>query len=75
MHEHLIGENEYSRVSGSTVIYGYGGVGKTALVIDFTYEILQKMQEDEFNSLYDFILFFSSKEEVLTTKKQQVNFT
>ncbi|WP_282166374.1 hypothetical protein [Shewanella japonica] len=69
LHEHLIGESEYSRVSGSTVIYGYGGVGKTALVIDFIYEILQKMQEIEFNNLYEFIFFFSSKEEVLTTEK------
>lgn len=69
LHECILGETEYSRVAGSTVIYGYGGVGKTALVIDFIYEVLQKMQEEEFKDKYDFILFFSSKEEVLTTKQ------
>ena len=69
LHEHLIGKNQYSRVAGTTVIYGYGGVGKTALVIDFIYEVLQKMQEEKYSNLYDFILFFSSKEEVLTTTK------
>ncbi len=69
LHDHLIGKNEYSRVAGSTVIYGYGGVGKTALVIDFIYEVLQKMQEEEHSNIFDFILFFSSKEEVLTTTK------
>lgn len=69
LHKHILGETSYSRVAGSTVIYGYGGVGKTALVIDFIYEILQKMQSEEYKDKYDFILFFSSKEEVLTTKK------
>jgi nucleoside-triphosphatase THEP1 len=69
LHECILGQTQYSRVAGSTVIYGYGGVGKTALVIDFIYEILQKMQEEEYKEQFDFIFFFSSKEEVLTTKK------
>lgn len=67
LHKCILGETEYSRVAGSIVIYGYGGVGKTALVVDFIYEIIQKMQSENNDSLYDFIFFFSTKEEMLTT--------
>lgn len=69
LHNGIIGSSEYARVSGSTIVYGYGGVGKTALVVDFIYEIIQKMQSCEGNINYDFILFFSSKDEILRTKK------
>jgi hypothetical protein len=65
----IIGDSEYTRVAGSTIIYGYGGVGKTALVIDFIYEIIQKIQSGENIINYDFILFFSSKDEVLSMQK------
>ena len=67
LHKCILGETEYSRVAGSIVIYGYGGVGKTALVVDFIYEIIQKMQSENNDALYDFIFFFSTKEEMLTT--------
>jgi len=65
----IIGASEYARVAGSTIIYGYGGVGKTALVIDFIYEIIQKIQSGENNIIYEFILFFSSKDEILSIQK------
>jgi len=69
LHNLILGEDQYSRVSDSTVVFGYGGVGKTALVLDFIYEVIQKMQEQEYQEKYDFILFFSSKEERLVTTK------
>jgi len=69
LHNLILGEDQYSRVSDSTVVFGYGGVGKTALVLDFIYEVIQKMQEEEYQNKYDFILFFSSKEERLVTTK------
>lgn len=65
----IIGNSKYTRVAGSTIIYGYGGVGKTALVIDFIYEIIQKIQSSENSINYDFILFFSSKDEILSIQK------
>lgn len=69
LHNCIIGEKEYSRVAGSTIIFGYGGVGKTALVLDFIYEIIQKKESDNKSINYDFILFFSSKDEALKTYK------
>lgn len=65
----IVGNTEYSRVSGSTVVYGYGGVGKTALIVDFIYNIIKEQQSSESINSYDFILFFSSKDERLTTQK------
>ena len=40
----IVGTTEYARVSGSTVVYGYGGVGKTALIVDFIYNIIKEQQ-------------------------------
>lgn len=69
LHELIVGNDKYARVAGSTVVYGYGGIGKTALIIDFIYEIIQRMQSEDYKDRYEFILFFSSKEEILTTRK------
>ncbi len=65
----IVGTTEYARVSGSTVVYGYGGVGKTALIVDFIYNIIKEQQSGESINSYDFILFFSSKDERLNTQK------
>lgn len=53
------------RNAGSVVVYGYGGLGKTALVVEFI-EILIKESIDNSNKhKLDFVLFFTSKEEIL----------
>ena len=51
----------------SLSIYGYGGVGKTALVIEGIKSIIQDIvDETTFNNYNpDFILFFTAKEETL----------
>ncbi len=69
LYDNVIGNSEYARVAGSTIVYGYGGVGKTALIIDFIYETIQKLQSNECNTKYEFILFFSSKDEVLSIQR------
>lgn len=62
----ILGEKGSYRKSGSFVIYGYGGVGKTALVIEFLSQIIKDSGDKNIPTPYDFILFFSAKEEVLT---------
>ena len=69
LYDNVIGNSEYARVAGSTIVYGYGGVGKTALIVDFIYETIQKLQSNECNTKYEFILFFSSKDEVLSIQR------
>lgn len=56
------------RLAGSYVLYGYGGVGKTAIVTEF----LLRLQKDKLDGLYDdieFLLFYSSKDEYLRTSQ------
>ena len=66
----IVGEKSpYYRVAGSVVVFGYGGVGKTALVIEFLYDLLRHLQDDEDYHPIDFILFFTSKEELLQYSK------
>ena len=51
----------------SLSIYGYGGVGKTALVIEGIKSIIQDIADETTLNNYnpDFILFFTAKEEAL----------
>lgn len=51
----------------SICIFGYGGVGKTALVLETIKSIVQDIQDGNTINNYkpDFILFFSAKEESL----------
>ena len=51
----------------SLSIYGYGGVGKTALVIEGVKSIIQDVVDAKTHNNYnpDFILFFTAKEEAL----------
>lgn len=65
LHEFIIGKEGYRRVAGSVIVYGYGGVGKTALVIDFVFRLLQEIIDTNNKVEIDFILFYSSKEEFL----------
>ncbi|BDS12357.1 ATP-binding protein [Aureispira anguillae] len=65
----ILGKGEFYRTAGSFAIYGYGGVGKTALVLEFIYRLLKKIDDSEGKLLFDFILFFSSKDELLKVSK------
>lgn len=65
LHDYIIGREGYQRVAGSVIVYGYGGVGKTALVIDFIFRVMQEIADTENKLQIDFILFYSSKEEFL----------
>ena len=67
------------RKQPSFVLYGYGGVGKTALVLEAVKQIVQDLQDETTINNYspDFLLFFTAKEESLdfshTTGKIQRN--
>ncbi len=60
----IVGASDDYRRCGSLVIYGYGGVGKTAVVVEFLHALLKDIADKNAPS-YEFILFFSSKEEQL----------
>lgn len=60
----IIGEGDRKRVAGSVVVYGYGGVGKTAITTEFLLRILRDKKDGRHNDI-EFILFFSSKDEYL----------
>ena len=53
--------------AGSLVVYGYGGVGKTSLVLEFIRHIHRKTLENSLRIRFDFLLYFSNKEEELTS--------
>lgn len=65
----IFGKDERYRKSGSVVIYGYGGVGKTALVLEFVYQTIKEINDKKIKNPYEFILFFTSKEEILSYKE------
>jgi len=60
----LLGSESRQRLAGSVVLYGYGGVGKTAITTEFLYRLLRDKKDGEYADL-DFVLFFSSKDEYL----------
>ena len=60
----IIGTGETQRLAGSVALYGYGGVGKTALTTDFLYRIMRD-KKDGLHKDIEFLLFFSSKDEYL----------
>lgn len=51
------------RRASSVVLHGYGGVGKTALALEFCYQLLEDVINGEEN--YDFICWASSKTDEL----------
>lgn len=62
----IVGRDEFYRRAGSLVVYGFGGVGKTALILEFIRQIHRKILSDSLRVKFDFLLFFSNKEEELT---------
>jgi len=60
----FFGETPYSRTVGSVELHGYGGVGKTAIAVEFCFDILKK-ERDMTGTGYSFLLWLSSKTEEL----------
>lgn len=59
------------RKNTSLCLYGYGGVGKTALVLEAVKEIVEDILDNTTNNNYspDFILFFTAKTEMLSMQE------
>jgi hypothetical protein len=68
---------EYYRKARSIVVYGYGGLGKTALVLELINEVLKESIDNGNKNDLNFLLYFTAKEEELeysSLKKQfQIN--
>ena len=60
----ITGSGQFGRASGCVLLYGYGGVGKTALAAELCYELLRRVQNRGISG-YSFILWLSSKEKEL----------
>ncbi len=66
LYKYIIGENKRSRKPGSVVLFGYGGVGKTAIVLEFIENLQKKIMDNEIEHYRpSFMLYFTFKEEVL----------
>lgn len=61
----IIGRDEFYRRAGSLVVYGYGGVGKTSLILEFIRQIHRKSLSNSLRIKFDFVLYFSNKQEEL----------
>lgn len=59
------------RKPASLALYGYGGVGKTALALEAVKQIIQDIQDGTTVNCYlpHFILFFTAKEDMLSFSK------
>lgn len=64
LYEALLGSNVRQRLAGSVVLYGYGGVGKTAITTEFLYRLIRDQKDNKHKDL-SYLLFFSSKDEYL----------
>lgn len=64
LYSSILGDDNSIRLAGSVVLYGYGGVGKTALTLEFLQKLLKDKKDGNYNNI-DFILFYSSKDEYL----------
>lgn len=59
-----MGDDIRQRLAGSVVLYGYGGVGKTAITTEFLYRIVRDIKGERYSNI-NYLLFFSSKDEYL----------
>ena len=69
--EFVYGKPGALRKRSSLVLFGYGGVGKTALVLEALKQIIQDLQDGTTLNNYHphFILFFTAKDEMLGFSK------
>lgn len=63
-------DQQYYRVARSIAICGYGGLGKTALTLEFINTFIKNCQDNPERFDYDGLLFFTAKEESLEYSKQ-----
>ncbi|WP_342441998.1 ATP-binding protein [Lysinibacillus sp. FSL K6-0057] len=66
LQEAILGKDEFYRRAGSLVVYGYGGVGKTSLILEFIRVLHRKAFDKELRVDLDFLLYFSNKKEELS---------
>lgn len=73
--EFVYGHPGALRKQASCVLYGYGGVGKTALILETIKQIVQDLQDNTTINSYkpEFILFFTAKEELLSFSRTTGN--
>ena len=66
--EFVYGRPKALKKPDSLVLYGYGGVGKTALVLEALKQIVKDLQDNTTTNGYspDFVLFFTAKDESLS---------
>lgn len=69
--EYIFGKKDvpFYRTAGSVAVYGYGGLGKTALVIEFLINVIKQSIDENNPYKIDFMLFFTNKEEQLSYSK------
>ncbi len=69
--EFVYGKPMALRKQASCILYGYGGVGKTALVLESLKQIIKDIQDKKTINNYNphFVLFFTAKEEFLDFSK------
>jgi hypothetical protein len=68
LYDCIIGSDVRNRLAGSVVLYGYGGVGKTAITTEFLYRLLRDKLDGKHSDI-DYLLFFTSKDEYLRENK------
>lgn len=64
LYDSLMGNDLRQRLAGSVVLYGYGGVGKTAITAEFLYRVIRDKKDGKYPDI-EYLLFFSSKDEYL----------
>ena len=66
--EFIYGKPGALRKKASLSVFGYGGVGKTALVLETIKEVIRDIRDKNVTNNYtpSFLLFFSAKEEALS---------
>jgi len=71
LNEFIFGKKDvpFYRTAGSVAVYGYGGLGKTALVVEFLINVIKQSIDENNPHKIDFMLFFTNKEEQLSYSK------
>lgn len=64
LYDSVMGNDIRQRLAGSVVLYGYGGVGKTAITTEFLYRVMRDKNDGKYRDV-EYLLFFSSKDEYL----------